>query len=161
MQHERCEQFLLFVLLKISDLPCMHLDPGVNRLGLNITSVHQTDCRPVTPDIVFPICVILQPKEHGLKTKTQSNIKRGQYISHIHSCSNTHASRIREASVSSLALREAQRELSSITKQQTKTCKRKRKEFLIAKLHSKRAEHLWEVQTADLKDSFGVMLAGL
>lgn len=42
-----------------SDLPCMHLDPGVNRLGLNITSVHQTDCRPVTPDIVFPICVIL------------------------------------------------------------------------------------------------------
>lgn len=37
----------------------MHLDPGVNRLGLNITSVHQTDCRPVTPDIVFPICVIL------------------------------------------------------------------------------------------------------
>lgn len=30
-----------------------------------------------------------------------------------------------------------------------------------AKLHSKRAEHLWEVQTADLEDSFGVMLEGL
>lgn len=60
-----------------SDLPCMHLDPGVNRLGLNITSVHQTDRRPVTPDIVFPICVILWPQEEdGLKEKTQQNKKR-------------------------------------------------------------------------------------
>lgn len=55
-----------------SDLPCMHLDPGVNRLGLNITSVHQTDRRPVTPDIVFPICVILLPQEGGLKKKQQN-----------------------------------------------------------------------------------------
>lgn len=38
----------------------MHLDPGVNRLRFNITSIHQTDSRPVAPDIVFPICVILQ-----------------------------------------------------------------------------------------------------
>lgn len=42
------------------DLPCMHLDPGVNRLRFNITSIHQTDSWPVAPDIVFPICVILQ-----------------------------------------------------------------------------------------------------
>lgn len=53
-----------------SDLPCMHLDPGVNRLGLNVTSIHQTDRRPVTPDIVFPICVILRQWEEGLKKKT-------------------------------------------------------------------------------------------
>lgn len=59
----------------ISDLPCMHLDPGVNRLGLNITSVHQTDRRPVTPDKVFPICVILWPQEEGLKnSKTKRSI---------------------------------------------------------------------------------------
>lgn len=55
-----------------SDLPCMHLDPGVNRLGLNVTSIHQTDRRPVTPDIVFPICVILWPWEEGLKKKKNS-----------------------------------------------------------------------------------------
>lgn len=36
-----------------------------------------------------------------------------------------------------------------------------RERVLVAKLHSKRAEHLWEVQAADLKDSFGAMLAGL
>ena len=47
----------------IPDLPCMHLDPGVNRLGFNI--VHQTDRRPVTPYIVCPICVILQQREEG------------------------------------------------------------------------------------------------
>lgn len=58
-----------------SDLPCMHLDPGVNRLGLNITSIHQTDRRPVTPDIVFPICVILWPQKEGLK-KQQNNKKK-------------------------------------------------------------------------------------
>lgn len=90
--------------LLLSDLPCMHLDPGVNRLGLNITSVHQTDRRPVTPDIVFPICVILWPQEDGLKKK-HSKTKRGQYISQIRSRTHTystHASRIREASVSSL-----------------------------------------------------------
>lgn len=60
----------------------MHLDPGVNRLRLNITSVHQTDRRPVTPDIVFPICVILQqwggrvrekPKEQK-HSKTQRSV---------------------------------------------------------------------------------------
>lgn len=59
-----------------SDLPCMHLDPGVNRLGLNVTSIHQTDRRPVTPDIVFPICVILWPWEEGLKKKKQQNNKK-------------------------------------------------------------------------------------
>lgn len=59
-----------------SDLPCMHLDPGVNRLGLNVTSIHQTDRRPVTPDIVFPICVILWPWEEGLKKKQQNNKKK-------------------------------------------------------------------------------------
>ena len=37
----------------------MHLDPGVNRLGLNVTSVHQTDGGPVTPNVVLPISVIL------------------------------------------------------------------------------------------------------
>lgn len=58
-----------------SDLPCMHLDPGVNRLGLNVTSIHQTDRRPVTPDIVFPICVILWPQGEGLK-KQQNNKKK-------------------------------------------------------------------------------------
>lgn len=69
-----------------SDLPCMHLDPGVNRLGLNVTSIHQTDRRPVTPDIVFPICVILWPWEEGLKKKTaKQQQKRGQYISQIQS----------------------------------------------------------------------------
>lgn len=78
----------------------MHLDPGVNRLGLNITSVHQTDCGPVTPDIVFPICVILWPQEDRLKK--QSKTKGGQYILQIRSRIHTHASRIREASVSSL-----------------------------------------------------------
>lgn len=66
----------------------MHLDPGVNRLGLNITSVHQTDRRPVTPYIVFPICVILWPQEDGLKK--HSKTKGDQYIlqirSHIHTC---------------------------------------------------------------------------
>lgn len=62
-----------------SDLPCMHLDPGVNRLGLNVTSIHQTDRRPVTPDIVFPICIILWPQQQNNKKK------RGQYISRIHS----------------------------------------------------------------------------
>lgn len=67
-----------------SDLPCMHLDPGVNRLGLNVTSIHQTDRRPVTPDIVFPICVILWPQEEGFK-KTAKQQKRGQYNSRIHS----------------------------------------------------------------------------
>lgn len=56
----------------VSHLPCMHLDPGVNRLRLNVTSVHQTDCRPVSPDIVFPICVILWPQEDELKNKKQS-----------------------------------------------------------------------------------------
>lgn len=69
----------------------MHLDPGVNRLGLNITSVHQTDRRPVTPDIVFPICVILWPQEVRLKkTKQKNEIKGDQYIleirSRIHTC---------------------------------------------------------------------------
>lgn len=70
-----------------SDLPCMHLDPGVNRLGLNITSVHQTDRRPVTPDIVFPICVILWPQEDGLK-KTQQNKKRSIHFTNTltHTC---------------------------------------------------------------------------
>lgn len=60
----------------------MHLDPGINRLGLNITSVHQTDRRPVTPDIVFPICVILRPQEEGLKEKKKHTAKQkeGQYI---------------------------------------------------------------------------------
>lgn len=66
---------LSFCCALISDLPCMHLDPGVNRLGLNITSVHQTDRRPVTPDKVFPICVILWPQEEGLKnSKTKRSI---------------------------------------------------------------------------------------
>lgn len=50
------------------DLPCMHLDPGVNRLRFNITSVHQTDSWPVAPDIVFPICVILQRWERVSKS---------------------------------------------------------------------------------------------
>lgn len=59
-----------------SDLPCMHLDPGVNRLGLNITSIHQTDRRPVTPDIVFPICVILWPQEEGLKKNSKTTKKK-------------------------------------------------------------------------------------
>lgn len=59
-----------------SDLPCMHLDPGVNRLGLNVTSIHQTDRRPVTPDIVFPICVILWPQEEGLKKTAKQQKKR-------------------------------------------------------------------------------------
>lgn len=63
----------------ISDLPCMHLDPGVNRLGLNITSVHQTDRRPVTPDIVFPICVILGPRRGGFK-KTVKQKKRSVHF---------------------------------------------------------------------------------
>lgn len=64
-----------------SDLPCMHLDPGVNRLGLNVTSIHQTDRRPVTPDIVFPICVILWPWEEGLKKgKQQNNNKKKRSI---------------------------------------------------------------------------------
>lgn len=58
-----------------SDLPCMHLDPGVNRLGLNVTSIHQTDRRPVTPDIVFPICVILWPWEEGLKKNSKTTKK--------------------------------------------------------------------------------------
>lgn len=59
----------------------MHLDPGVNRLGLNITSVHQTDRRPVTPDIVFPICVILWPQEHGLNKHSKTT--GDQYILQI------------------------------------------------------------------------------
>lgn len=97
----------IFFCAFISDLPCMHLDPGVNRLGLNITSVHQTDRRPVTPDIVFPICVILWPQEDGLKKKkTQQNIKRSIHFTNMLTrathVNGTHASRIREASVSSL-----------------------------------------------------------
>lgn len=47
------------------DLPCMHLHPGVNRLRLDIASVHKTDGRPVAPDVVFPIRVILQQREKG------------------------------------------------------------------------------------------------
>lgn len=79
---------LLFLLCYyFSDLPCMHLDPGVNRLGLNITSVHQTDSRPVTPDIVFPICVILWSQEDGLKkkhSKTKRSIHFTYTRAHIH-----------------------------------------------------------------------------
>lgn len=63
-----------------SDLPCMHLDPGVNRLGLNVTSIHQTDRRPVTPDIVFPICVILWPWEEGLKKNPSKTTKKKRSI---------------------------------------------------------------------------------
>lgn len=89
LSHPKWWRQLLLCMLLFSDLPCMHLDPGVNRLGLNITSVHQTDRRPVTPDIVFPICVILWPQEDGLK-KTQQKKKRGQYIwqirSRVHAC---------------------------------------------------------------------------
>lgn len=48
-----------------SNLPCMHLDPRVNRLRFSIASIHQIDCGPVAPDIVFPICVILQQREKG------------------------------------------------------------------------------------------------
>lgn len=69
-----------------SDLPCMHLDPGVNRLGLNVTSIHQTDRRPVTPDIVFPICVILWPWEEGLKKKnSKTTTKKEVNIFHKYS----------------------------------------------------------------------------
>lgn len=49
----------------------MHLDPGVNRLRFNITSIHQTDSRPVAPDIVIPICVILQQWERGSNQQNQ------------------------------------------------------------------------------------------
>lgn len=38
----------------------MHLDPGVYRLRFNITSVHQIHRWSVSPDKLFPICVILQ-----------------------------------------------------------------------------------------------------
>lgn len=64
----------------------MHLDPGVNRLGLNVTSVHQTDRRPVTPDIVFPICVILWPWGERLKkkkTKQQNSKKKKKRSIHF------------------------------------------------------------------------------
>lgn len=103
-----------------SDLPCMHLDPGVNRLGLNVTSIHQTDRRPVTPDIVFPICVILWPWEEGLKKKKpqqNNNKKRGQYISQIHS-------KIREMLLD-CCLRERSRWLRT---SKPKACKSKREE---------------------------------
>lgn len=150
---------LLFLLCYyFSDLPCMHLDPGVNRLGLNITSVHQTDSRPVTPDIVFPICVILWSQEDGLKKKTQQNKKVNTF--HIYSRTHTHASRIREASVSSLPWGKLGKKSDWL--QNSKPCKWKRKRAVsTAKLHSQRAEHLWEVKTADLEDSFGVTLEGL
>lgn len=142
----------------------MHLDPGVNRLGLNITSVHQTDRRPVTPDIVFPICVILWPQEEGLTEKKNSKTKRGQYISQIHTrtLSHTHMHLGSEKPVLVPCLKEAWKEAIVITKQHTGTCKWKRERaVLTAKLHSKQAKHLWEVQMADLEDSFGVMLGGL
>lgn len=109
--------------LLLSDLPCMHLDPGVNRLGLNITSVHQTDRRPVTPDIVFPICVILWPQEDGLKEK-HSKTKRGQYISQIRS--RTHTVHMRPGSEKPVlvpCLKEAWKEVRVITKQHNETCK--------------------------------------
>lgn len=57
----------------------MHLDPRVNRLGFNITSVHQTDRRPVTPDIVLPICVILEPQQDELGKKTHT-VKQKEVI---------------------------------------------------------------------------------
>lgn len=56
----------------------MHLDPGVNRLGLNIASVHQTDRRPVTPDKVFPIRVILQVAHGGGRGLKQKEDKAEQ-----------------------------------------------------------------------------------
>lgn len=69
----------------------MHLDPGVNRLGLNITSVHQTDRRPVTPDIVFPICVILWPQEDGLKQNTAEQKEVNTFHKYILVHARTHA----------------------------------------------------------------------
>ncbi len=68
----------------------MHLDPGVNRLGLNITSVHQTDRRPVTPDIVFPICVILWPQEDGLKQNTAEQKEVNTFHKYILMRTHTH-----------------------------------------------------------------------
>lgn len=58
----------------------MHLDPGVNRLRFNITSIHQTDSWPVAPDIVFPICVILQQRERGSNQQNQQfkHTEKGQ-----------------------------------------------------------------------------------
>lgn len=142
----------------ISDLPCMHLDPGVNRLGLNITSVHQTDRRPVTPDIVFPICVILWPQEEGLnkqnKNKTQTAKQREVNTFHIYAHSRAHAS-----TRSVLVL--AWKEIRVITEQQPKHANERGRAISTAKLHSKRAEHLWEVQTADVDNSCGATLEGL
>lgn len=88
----------------ISDLPCMHLDPGVNRLGLNIASVHQTDRRPVTPDKVFPICVILWPQEERVKKKDK---KRSIHFSNALTHTHTRSDQIREATALVPCLKES------------------------------------------------------
>lgn len=132
-----------------SDLPCMHLDPGVNRLGLYITSVHQTDRRPVAPDIVFPICVILQPQEDGVKKRKNTANKKVVNTFHKYTRQTApHASRIRGARVSSLPS-------GGLGKSDFKTANQhmKMKEGesgFTAEQHSKRGEGLWEEQTADL-----------
>lgn len=132
-----------------SDLPCMHLDPGVNRLGLNVTSIHQTDRRPVTPDIVFPICVILRQWEEGLKkknSKTTTKKKRGQYISQIHS-------KIRERSVVRL-LAPGKKSVIYERANGKHANQRGRRGF-------KWAEHPWEGRRAEAGDGCGAPLEGL
>ena len=102
----------------------MHLDPGVNRLGLYITSVHQTDCRPVTPDIVFPICVILRPQEDGLETKKKKHSKTKKRSIHFtNTLTPTHTHPGSEKPVLVPCRKESLERSQRDYKQPTKPCK--------------------------------------
>lgn len=126
-----------------SDLPCMHLDPGVNRLGLNVTSIHQTDRRPVTPDIVFPICVILWPWEEGLKKKNPSKTTKKKRSIHFTNTLKDQRNVVRLLSSG---------KKSVITNEHAN--QRGRKGF-------KGAERLWERPRAEAGHGCGATLEGL